>query len=158
MALGAVYHQGWAGEVWLTRAALPEEELALAGLGIKVPGEEVYNRQVLERLGVKRAVIHLLRDRVQNTVEEVQIVVRELRRVGGERVILVTSKAHTRRVRATWSGLVGNDPQAVVRYARQDPYDPNRWWRRTRDALAVSREIFGLMNVWAGFPVKQESH
>jgi hypothetical protein len=41
-----------------------------------------------------------------------------------------------------------------VRYASADPYDAQRWWRHTRDALAVSREVFGLLNVWAGFPVQ----
>jgi hypothetical protein len=51
---------------------------------------------------------------------------------------------------------VGDAPQAVVRYATDAPYDPARSWRQTRDALAVSREVFGLMNVWAGFPVGQQ--
>jgi hypothetical protein len=70
--------------------------------------------------------------------------------------MLVTSRAHSRRVRATWHALVGDAPQAVVRSATDDPYDPARWWRHTRDALAVSREVFGLLNVWAGVPVRQE--
>ncbi len=157
MEAASIYQQGWAPEVWVTRGVRPAEDAALAGLGIKVVGEETYNREILEQLGVPPTAIRLLNDGAQNTVEEVRLIVRELGRLGGERVILVTSKPHSRRVRATWRALVGDSPQAVVRYAAEDPYDPGAWWRHTRDALAVSREVFGLINVWAGFPVRHES-
>jgi uncharacterized SAM-binding protein YcdF (DUF218 family) len=156
MEAAALYAQGWAPEVWLTRARAPAEEAALGRLGIEVTGIESLNRQVLERLGVPRDAIRVLDQGVQNTVQEVQLIARELGRIGGSRVILVTSKPHSRRLNATWGALVGDAPQAVVRYASEDPYDPARWWQQTRDALAVSREVFGLMNVWAGFPVGQE--
>jgi hypothetical protein len=69
-------------------------------------------------------------------------------------VILVTSKAHSRRLKATWRALVGDSPLAIVRYAREDPFDPGSWWRYTDDALSVIREVFGILNVWAGFPMK----
>jgi hypothetical protein len=41
-----------------------------------------------------------------------------------------------------------------VRFARRDPFDPASWWRYTDDGLAVVREVFGLLNVWAGFPIE----
>lgn len=157
MEAATLYRQGWAPQVWVTRGAAAAQEEALARLGVKVVGEETYNRQVLERLGVPPEAIRVLHDGAQNTVEEVQLIARDLMRMGGHRVILVTSKPHSRRVRATWRALVRESPRAVVRYATEDPYDPRRWWRDTRDALAVSREIFGLLNVWAGFPVRQDS-
>lgn len=153
----AIYRQGWAPEVWITKPARPAEEEALAELGVRVIGEETYNRQVLDRLGVPTEAIRLLSDGVQNTVEEVQLIAKELERIAGDRVILVTSKPHSRRLRTTWRALVGDSRHAIVRYATEDPYDPGYWWTDTRDALAVSREIFGLVNVWAGFPVRQES-
>jgi uncharacterized SAM-binding protein YcdF (DUF218 family) len=154
MEAAALYQQGWAPQVWVTRGAAPAAEAALARLGVQVIGEEHYNRQVLERLGVPAAAIRLLPEGVQNTVEEVQRIGRELRQSGGTRVILVTSRPHTRRLRGTWRALVGDTPQALVRYAMEEPYDAARWWRHTPDALAVSREVFGLLNVWAGFPVR----
>ena len=156
MEAAALYAQGWAPEVWLTRGRVPAEEAALARLGIEAAGSESLNRQVLERLGVPTDSIRVLDEGVQNTVQEVQLIARELGHMGGSCVILVTSKPHSRRLKATWGALVGDAPQAVVRYATEDPYDPARWWQQTRDALAVSREVFGLMNVWAGFPVGQE--
>jgi len=117
---------------------------------------DVYNREVLERLGVPSGALRLLSDSVQNTVEETQLIARELRANGADKVILVTSKTHSRRVRATWSSITGASPRAIVRYAVEEPYRPESWWRNTRDALDVSREVFGLMNVWAGFPVQPD--
>ena len=152
MEAASIYRQGWTSEVWLTRPPQDAGETALRQLGIQVPGEEVYNRAVLERLGVPAGAIRVLSRPAQNTAQEVQVIAQELHRVGGGQVILVTSQPHSRRVRATWRALIGE--HAIVRYATSDPYDPQRWWRHTRDALAVSREVFGLLNVWTGFPVQ----
>jgi len=44
-------------------------------------------------------------------------------------VIIVTSKPHTRRVRAIWNRLVDSDTRAIVRFANDDPYDGSHWWR-----------------------------
>ncbi len=157
MEAAALYQHGWAPQVWVIRGTAPTAEAALARLGIQVIGEETYNRQVLEQLGVPSEAIRILPEGVQTTVGEVQLIARELRRLGADRVIVVTSKPHTRRVRATWRALSGGTPQAIVRYTTEEPYHPTRWWRQASDALAVSREVFGLLNVWAGFPVRQES-
>jgi hypothetical protein len=69
-------------------------------------------------------------------------------------VIIVTSKAHTRRVRTIWRKLVGSEPRMMVRYAHGDLYDGAHWWRHTQDALDVVRESLGLVNAWAGFPLR----
>jgi len=149
-----IYRQGWAPEIWLTRGDHTTEEAVIKQLGIQVTWEESYSRQILVRLQVPGGAIRLLSERARNTAEEVRSIARELNRIGGERVILVTSKPHSRRVRETWRAIVGEFPYAVVRYAGDDPYKPDLWWRNTSDALAVSREILGLLNVWSGFLVQ----
>ena len=156
MEAASIYKGGWATEVWLTKEVRTAEELALDRLGVTVVRGEVYNREVLERLGVKPGAIRVLGDGVWNTVDEMRLVAGELGRDGGDRVIVVTSKVHSRRVRATWAAIVGASPKAIVRYAREEPYGARGWWRNTRDALDVSREVFGLINVWAGFPVQPD--
>ena len=70
-------------------------------------------------------------------------------------VIIVTTKPHTRRVRALWRALTRDQSRAIVRAASADPYDEDHWWRNTRDALDVVREVLGLMNTWAGLPLGQ---
>jgi len=156
MEAASIFKGGWAPEVWLTSAVQPAKEEALGRLGIGFVREETYNQEVLEHLGVPPKAIRVLNEGVRNTAEEVRVISRELKQAGGNRVILVTSKPHTRRVRAIWRALLGDTPEVIVRYAPEDPYEPRRWWRNTKDALAVSREVFGMMNVWAGFPLRPE--
>jgi uncharacterized SAM-binding protein YcdF (DUF218 family) len=158
MEAASLYREGLAPEVWLTKGVRTADELALDRLGVPIVRGDAYNRAVLERLGVKPEAIRLLGDGGWNTVDEVRLIAGELARDGGDRVIIVTSKAHSRRVRATWAAIVGGSPKAIVRYAREEPYGAGSWWRNTRDALDVSREVFGLMNVWAGFPVQPDRH
>jgi uncharacterized SAM-binding protein YcdF (DUF218 family) len=152
----SLYKAGWAREVWLTEGALTADEVALGELGIERTPEYVYNRQVLERLGVPGAALRVIEGRNNNTADEVRTIARAVKQSGGERVILITSNYHTRRVRTLWHNIVGNRPEAIVRYARDEQFDAAHWWRDTADAWSVSREWFGLLNAWTGFPVKSE--
>jgi len=97
----SIYRQGWAPEVWLTKAERPAEEAALVRLGIRYVQGEDYSREVLEWLGVPRSAIRLMDERIKTTAEEVKLIGRELKRIGGEQVILVTSKPHSRWVRVS---------------------------------------------------------
>jgi uncharacterized SAM-binding protein YcdF (DUF218 family) len=86
----------------------------------------------------------------------VRTVARALREARVERVILMTSSYHARRVKALWRRLVGTQPEAIVRYTSGEAFDPAHWWRNAADARIVSREWFGLLNARAGFPVTSE--
>jgi uncharacterized SAM-binding protein YcdF (DUF218 family) len=156
MEAATLYNQGWAPTVWVTQENRNDTEAALLRLAIEPPRDHEYSREVLLRSGVPMSAIRILAPPILNTVQEVDLIVDELRKVGGTRVILVTSKAHTRRVRTIWWARVGSSPGAVVRYATEDGYDPGRWWRHTRDMAVVSWEIFGLVNAWAGFPLQPD--
>lgn len=109
-------------------------------------------------LGVPSDSIHVLETPVANTEEEVMEIARECRRDAAHRVIIVTSKPHTRRVRFIWRRLVGNDPEAIVRYTSDDKFDAAHWWKTSADALAVVREYLGLANAALGFPARPEPH
>jgi uncharacterized SAM-binding protein YcdF (DUF218 family) len=146
-----VYKQKFAPEVWLTH---PDDATSeLHELGIDYLGESFYNQKVLIKLGVPVEAIRVLEPTIFNTEDEVRLIVKSARDARIHRVIVVTSKAHTRRVRAIWRKVVGSDPALIVRYASEDPYDGAHWWRRTGDALQVVREVLGLANTWAGFPL-----
>ncbi len=156
MEAAAIYRDGWTREVWLTQGGVYAEDLALARLGIARPPEHEYSRQVLEHLGVPGHAIRLIEGQTQNTADEVRAIAKELKASGGDRIILITSKYHARRVKFIWHAFVGDHPEAIVRYTPDDPFQPQRWWRNTEDAMSVSREWFGLLNAWAGFPIKSE--
>jgi uncharacterized SAM-binding protein YcdF (DUF218 family) len=150
-----LYRAGWAPEVWLTHPVLAEEP-AFRSLGIEYHAEEYYNTQVLEKLGVPASAIRVLPDGVLNTASEDLAIFKELKKVGGTRVIIVTSEPHTRRTRAIWHTLIGDTPELIVRGAPEDTFDPGRWWRNTHDAESVSHEVLGLVNVWCGFPARPD--
>lgn len=146
------FESGYASEVWVTRPEGPFDQLR--ELGIQYVGEDDYNRQILIHLHVPETDIRILPGTIVDTEQEVEEIARELRKSGKSSVIIVTSPEHTRRVRALWKNLAGEHLTAVVRAAPEDPFDADHWWRNTRDALSVVREILGLMNVWAGLPIR----
>jgi uncharacterized SAM-binding protein YcdF (DUF218 family) len=151
-AAAGVFKSGYAPAVWISRPIGPQEELA--ALGIHFVGEEEYNREILVQQGVPDAAIRIFPDAIANTQDEVVEISRDMRRDGKHTVIIVTSPQHTRRVKALWRKLVGDDPRVIVWAARGDPFDADHWWRTTADVLAVVRESMGLLNVWAGLPVR----
>jgi hypothetical protein len=143
-----------AREVWLTRALEPGA--AMQQLRLPYAGEEQYSRMVLIERGVPPSAIRMLAPQINNTADELKAVFDELHSQPGAIVIVVTSKAHTRRVRAIWNVVSrgANRGRLVVRAAPQDGFDADHWWRSTSDVLNVVREYLGLLNAWAGLPLR----
>jgi uncharacterized SAM-binding protein YcdF (DUF218 family) len=147
-----IYQQGYAPLVWVSRPAGPQGDLAQ--LGIHYIGEEEYNREAIVHRGVPESAVQILPEEIENTEQEIEEITRLMRRDGKRTVIIVTSPEHTRRVRALWKRLAGNDLTLIVRGADEDPIDLDHWWRNTRDVFSVVREYLGLANIWLGLPVR----
>jgi uncharacterized SAM-binding protein YcdF (DUF218 family) len=150
---GYIFHLGLAPEIWITHPESPSE--SLAAMGIRYFGEDDYSEAVLIRQGVPQTDIHILPDTIVNTQEEIVEIAASLRADKKTSVIIITSPPHTRRVRVLWNKLAGRDLRAIVRGAPEDPFDADHWWGNTADALAVSREIMGLLNAWTGLHVRR---
>src|ERR1700688_1176198 len=152
-----VYKAGYSDLVWISPPVSPVEELKT--MKISYLGEDFYNERVLIAKGVPPDSIRILDNPDANTEAEVGQIAEDLRKSDFHSVIIVTSKAHTRRVRTIWRKMVGpNAPRMIVRYAHDDTYDGAHWWRHTQDALDVVRETLGLCNAWAGFPLRPSRH
>jgi len=147
-----IYNQGYAPRVWLTHATEPGA--TLEKLAVQYVGEERYDKELLMHKGVPESAIEVLDPPIVNTADEMTTIGAALAKEKGGMVILVTSKVHTRRVRALWDRLAGHDGTAIVRGDTDDAYDAAHWWRNTTDALNVVREVLGLMNAWAGLPLR----
>jgi uncharacterized SAM-binding protein YcdF (DUF218 family) len=147
-----LYRSGYAAQVWLTRPAEPAA--SLQALHIAYIGEDFYNLRILMQQGVPENAIRVLEPAIYNTADEIRVVMAELRRQSDSRVILVTTKAHTRRVRALSAKFSSPGTHVIVRAARNDAFQPARWWRTSGDALDVVREVLGILNVWAGLPLQ----
>jgi uncharacterized SAM-binding protein YcdF (DUF218 family) len=154
MEAAEIYRQGWASEVWLLRDETNEADETFTRLGIPHPSEQEYDQQVLERLAIPKAAIRILDPPTTNTVSEITLIADELRRKGGDKAILVTSPLHTRRVKTIWHLVVGDHPQAILRYDTLEPSDPDHWWRATGDIQDVGHEVLGLINARLGFVAK----
>jgi uncharacterized SAM-binding protein YcdF (DUF218 family) len=148
----AVYKAGYAEQVWISPPVSPVDDLK--AMNISYLGEDFYNEKVLIAKGVPPDAIRILDKPDVNTEAEVRQIQQDLHELDFHSVIIVTSKPHTRRVRTIWRKLVGADPRMMVHYAHDDPYDGAHWWRHTRDGLDVVRETLGLLNAWAGFPLR----
>jgi uncharacterized SAM-binding protein YcdF (DUF218 family) len=147
-----LYNASYASQVWLTRANEPTA--SLQEMHIAYIGEDFFNSRVLMHEGVPSNAIRVLEPPIDNTADELRAIAAELQREKGGTVIIVTTKAHTRRVRTLWKKLSGGRERAIVRAAPSDPFAPDHWWRATGDALDVVREVLGLLNAWAGLPLQ----
>ena len=147
-----VYKQGYAPQVWLTHSTEPGA--TLAKLGVPYQGEDAYDKLILIHEGVPETAIHILEPPIVNTADEMAVIGRALSGANPPRVILVTSKVHTRRTRTLWKRLSASNGDAIVRGDSADSFDADHWWRTTSDALDVVREVLGLLNAWAGLPLR----
>jgi len=147
-----IYKRGYAGKVWLTRSEEPGA--TLQKLGIPYRGEDFYDREILLEEGVPAERIEILEPPIRNTADEMTTIAAALRPESRPIVILVTSQLHTRRARTLWRHLSGSSGRAILAAAPEQGSDPRHWWRTTGDALEVVREILGLLNAWAGLPLR----
>jgi uncharacterized SAM-binding protein YcdF (DUF218 family) len=150
-----VYKQGYASRVWLTHSTEPGAELEQ--FSIPYVGEEFYDKQILIHEGVPADAIKIVDPPIANTADEMNTIGGALRKENLNSVIIVTSKVHTRRVKALWKHLSAHDGLAVIHGVSDDSFDPAHWWRTTDDALDVVRELLGLANAWAGLPLRPAS-
>jgi len=147
-----LYNQGYAPQIWLSYSVEPGA--TLDKFSVPYAGEEFYDRLLLLHQGVPDSAIHILAPPIVNTADEMRTFGQALRKENLHRIIIVTSKVHTRRTAVLWKRLSAKDGEAIIRGATGDSNNPVHWWRNTGDALDVVREVLGLLNAWAGLPLQ----
>jgi hypothetical protein len=148
----APYREGYAKEIWLTNPSPDSPELK--NMGIHFPGEGDFNFRVLRRQGVPAKAIRVLEGAVVNTADELEVISGALPKQKQGAVIVVTDKAHTRRVRTLWDQFDAARGRAIVHAVSGDEFDPDGWWKNTEDTHRVIHEVMGMVNVWAGLPMR----
>jgi hypothetical protein len=152
----AVYRDGYAGEIWLTNPG--EQSEALLQMGIHYPSEADFNYQVLRRQGVPAKAIHILDSPIVNTQDELDVIGSALQQKNLATVIVVTNKAHTRRVHELWNRRESTRGKIIVHAISNDDFQPSAWWTRAGDTQQVIHEVFGMINLWAGLPMQSSVH
>jgi uncharacterized SAM-binding protein YcdF (DUF218 family) len=148
-----LYHEGYAKEIWLTHPDAHAD--ALKAIGITYPTEDDFNTRVLRRQGVPAKAIHVLDPPIINTAEELDVISAALQNRGGQRVIIVTNKAHTRRVHILWMKYCGSRGEAIAHGIPDDEYVADHWWTDPSSLTQVTHEVLGIINGWAGLPVQR---
>ena len=140
----ALYKEGWAPQVIISKAYERPDIREMIALGVRKLDQQGEAKKVLEAYGVPADRITPIPD-VSRTTEPELALVRELaRRQGYQRLILLTSPHHTRRVKMIWEKQADGSPQGIVVAARERfPFDD--WWRRRRAAESVLHEYLGLV-------------
>ncbi len=106
----------------------------------------------MTRLGVPASAVAVLQELHDSTAHEAHSFRSLVKSQSWRRVIVVTSKYHTRRAGiAIRRELKGTGIEVIMRGTRYDPSDPEHWWRTrdgvrwtTSEAQKLVAYVFGL--------------
>ena len=145
-----LYKEGWAPRIYLVRQIADWGEALLVERNFQYTREVDLQIEVMGRLGVPREVIGILAQ-ANSTAEEADHVLALVTREQFSRVIVVTSKQHTRRARLVMNRKVNPAGVAViVRASRFDRSDVDRWWTNRSTLRFTLFEIQRLLGYWLG--------
>ncbi|HSL22172.1 MAG TPA: YdcF family protein [Vicinamibacterales bacterium] len=133
--------EGWADTIVLAGGYREATERRLLQRGIRIPSEGEVARDALVQLGHPPDRVRIL-GYADNTAEEGSLLRREALERRWSRVIVVTSKLHTRRAGfAVRRELEGTGVQIIVRAPRYDDDDPARYWTKRRTMRSMLVEL-----------------
>lgn len=136
-----LYKEGHAPVIVLSPGRPEPGEHLLRQRGIRFPSNVELERDVLLQMRLPPAAILATEGYVDNTAQEANLLRALVKAHGWRRVIIVTSKYHTRRAAFAFRrGLEGTGAQVVMRASRYDASDPARWWRYRADFRFASSE------------------
>jgi uncharacterized SAM-binding protein YcdF (DUF218 family) len=141
-----LYRSRLAPQVVISPGIVEAAEVQLRARGIRYPAEADLATDAMVQLGVPAAAISRLPGSVDNTADEAaQMRTLALAR-GWKRLIVVTSKYHTRRTRFAFAReFRGTDIRVQVRGSRYDGASPDDWWKHRSDLRYVVSELQKLV-------------
>ena len=141
-----LYRAGLAPRVVVTRERLPRGQAALRARGVRLPEGDELTVTALHELGVPPGAIVVLRRRGASTESEARTIARWACAHRLRRLIVVTSRAHSRRARLILRQALGAGIALAMRPSRYDAFAPARWWHVRRDAKIILSEYQKLTN------------
>lgn len=123
-----LYQAHLAPRIILTREQPLPGLAALRARGATLPEHHEQNISIAEQLGVPAAAIAVMPKATTSTLAETKALVAYLKEQNVRSILLVTSKAHTRRARLTFRTLAGPDLRIAVCPSRYDPFSAQQWW------------------------------
>jgi uncharacterized SAM-binding protein YcdF (DUF218 family) len=147
--IGAVdlYKKGYAPCILMVENWEPGYEL-LKSRGVKVPRDADIEAMIGTQLGVPKEAFIILPGDARSTQEEALIISRYLQdNPQIDKILLVTSKFHSRRSAIIFKWAVG-DVDIISCPTPYDNFDADNWWKRREDAKSVVMEHAKLANFY----------
>jgi len=145
-----LYHEGWAPRLLLMRQIADDGEVELQRRGVPYQREVDVQLELLTQLGVPRPAIEILGEQ-DSTKDEADTLRALVVARNWSRVIVVTSKQHTRRARLVMNRRVAaTGVQVILRASRYDLTDADRWWRQRATLRFTLFETQRLIAYWLG--------
>lgn len=145
-----LYKAGWAPRITLMRQVADNGEIDLMQKGVPYAREVDEQVDVMGRLGVPEAAITVLNE-ANSTADEADALYAIGTRERWHRVIIVTSKQHTRRARLVMRRrMSGTGVEVIVRASRLDTADVERWWANRSTLRFTLFESQRLLGYWIG--------
>lgn len=141
-----LYKEQVAPHIVLSSDRTEGAEFELRGRGIHLPRHSDLVREAMIQLGVAPDAVEVFPTEVDNTASEAT----EVRTIavarGWKRLLVVTSKYHTRRSRFAFLRVFrGTGMEVRVRASRYDRSVPERWWKYRSDVRHVLTELSKLL-------------
>ena len=129
-----LYREGYAPVILLSPERPEAAETLIRSRGITFPSTPELQRNALVQLGVPASAILAPAGSTDNTAQEAELLRTTAAARNWKRVIVVTSKLHTRRAGfAMRRGLDGTGTAVLLRGSRYDRSEPASWWRSRAD-------------------------
>ena len=120
-------------------------ELEAAGFTPAVPWD-TNRKRVLSLLGVDDdQILSISVEDAYDTITEARGVAPVLKRAGYKKLLIVTSRFHTRRAGHIWRSQFGDDFDITTVAASKDPFDPDGWWHDGRQIRQLMAEYGGWL-------------
>jgi uncharacterized SAM-binding protein YcdF (DUF218 family) len=141
-----LYREGWAPRIVLSQGQVEPAEALVRDRGVRFETDAERARTAMIQMQVPERDIIILPEILDNTAQEATAFHHMADAEQWRRLIVVTSKYHTRRTAFTFEReLKGSDITAIVHGSRYDPFDPDRWWTRRPDFRSATSELQKLL-------------
>jgi len=123
-----IYNQGFAPLIIISKYPTPEGYTYLEEKGITYPEGHDINKSIALSLGIPENSILITNYRAGSTFEELMLLNEYYLENNIKKIILVSTKSHTKRISKIFMDIAGDKIIGIVRYTKYDSYNPDRWW------------------------------
>lgn len=148
-----IYKKGYAPLIIISKYPRPGGYEYLKNKGISYPEGHDINKSIAQKLGIPKKSIVITKDRNTSTFEELVRLNKFCKNNNFNKVILVSTKSHTKRISKIFTDISEGKIKGIVRYTNYDSYDPKNWWK---DRSSLRQTLFEYQKLLHHFLVDKK--